>query len=132
MLQASWESHATTLANAGGPQALVEAALALVSALGVDLARPASVVYAHDTRPSCPRLVSALESGLRAFEPTTAIAAGLKTTPQLHYLVRCLNERDSPAAYGLPTEEGYYEKLSRAFIALNVRYCSRNRTLTFY
>ncbi|POW04748.1 hypothetical protein PSHT_11108 [Puccinia striiformis] len=41
---------------------------------------------------------------------------GLKTTPQLHYLVKCINDGGS---YGAPTEEGYYKKLSDAFIALN-------------
>lgn len=33
----------------------------------------------------------------------------------LHYLVRCLNTANTPDAYGEPTEEGYYKKLSQAF-----------------
>lgn len=39
----------------------------------------------------------------------------LKTTPQLHYLVRCLNTVGTHQPYGVPTEEGYYEKLATAF-----------------
>ena len=37
---------------------------------------------------------------------------GLVTTPQLHYIVVCLNTR---GAYGQPTLSGYYDKLSSAF-----------------
>ena len=44
------------------------------------------------------------------------IFAGLLTTPQLHYIVCCENTQGE---YGEPTEEGYYKKLSDAFIKLN-------------
>lgn len=37
---------------------------------------------------------------------------GIVTTPQLHYFVVCKNTR---RAYGQPTEEGYYRKLTGAF-----------------
>jgi phosphoacetylglucosamine mutase len=37
-----------------------------------------------------------------------------RTTPQLHYVVRCHND----PSYGVPTEEGYYKKLGDAFCAL--------------
>jgi phosphoacetylglucosamine mutase len=37
------------------------------------------------------------------------------TTPQLHYLVRCINTQGTPYAYGEPTEKGYYEKLAAAY-----------------
>lgn len=40
---------------------------------------------------------------------------GFLSTPQLHYLVCCLNTK---GAYGEPTEEGYYAKLAAAFSAL--------------
>ena len=39
----------------------------------------------------------------------------LKTTPQLHYLVRCLNTQGTNSPYGIPTQEGYYQKLAGAF-----------------
>ena len=45
----------------------------------------------------------------------TSLIAGLLTTPQLHYMVRCKN---SAEAYGKFSEVGYYEKLSAAFIKL--------------
>ena len=37
------------------------------------------------------------------------------TTPQLHYMVKCIN---TGGAYGDATEIGYYEKLASAFEAL--------------
>lgn len=40
---------------------------------------------------------------------------GVLTTPQLHYMVRCVNTNN---AYGQPSEQGYYEKLSSAFKSL--------------
>lgn len=35
----------------------------------------------------------------------------------LHYLVRCINTQGTSDAYGEPTEEGYYKKLTNAFAA---------------
>ena len=37
------------------------------------------------------------------------------TTPQLHYLTRCINTKGTLYEYGAPTEQGYYEKLAAAF-----------------
>jgi phosphoacetylglucosamine mutase len=59
-------------------------------------------------------LALALTDGLNAFEAEST-DYGLKTTPQLHYLVRCLNTQGTNEEYGIPTEEGYYEKMATAF-----------------
>lgn len=40
---------------------------------------------------------------------------GLVTTPQLHYMVY---SRNTCGGYGIPTVEGYYQKLSKAFVEL--------------
>jgi phosphoacetylglucosamine mutase len=40
---------------------------------------------------------------------------GILTTPQLHYLVRCINTANTEYAYGEPTEQGYYAKLAEAY-----------------
>lgn len=40
---------------------------------------------------------------------------GLLTTPQLHYMVCC---RNTHGGYGTATIEGYYQKLSKAFVEL--------------
>lgn len=120
MLHSSWEAYATQLANALSAEALVAALQQIILAAEIDLTIPATVVYGHDTRPSCPGLVKALEDGLESIG-VKAIAAGLVTTPQLHYLVRCYNTQGTKEAYGEPTVEGYYQKLAAAYTTLAVR-----------
>ena len=56
----------------------------------------------------------ALTDGLNAFEAESTDYE-LKTTPQLHYLVRCLNAQGTNSPYGVPTQEGYFEKMATAF-----------------
>ena len=72
------------------------------------------MVFARDTRASGPRLVNALVAGLQASE-TEHTDYKLLTTPQLHYVTRCLNTKGTPYDYGEPTEQGYYEKMAAAF-----------------
>ena len=74
----------------------------------------ARVVFARDTRASGPRLVIALVAALEATETETTDYKIL-TTPQLHYLTRCLNTKGTPYEYGETTEQGYYEKTAKAF-----------------
>lgn len=118
MLEASWEGSATLLANALTPEALLETLDNLVSQHKIDLSKPSKVVYGHDTRPSCPSLVKALEDGLAVWQGET-IPAGLVTTPQLHYYVRALNTQGTPESFGEPSEDGYYSKLAKAYITLS-------------
>ncbi|OBZ79862.1 Phosphoacetylglucosamine mutase [Grifola frondosa] len=86
MLEASWEVHATNLANAPTTQAFIEALDTFVQTLKIDLSKPARVVYARDTRPSGGALVAALEDGFKAIG-VEARNAGVTTTPVLHYLL---------------------------------------------
>ena len=72
------------------------------------------MIFARDTRASGPRLVSALVAALEASD-TEYNDYKLLTTPQLHYITRCLNTKDTPYEYGEPTEKGYYEKIAAAF-----------------
>ena len=121
MLEASWEIHASTLANASTTSDLVEAIEALVRTAKIDLSKPARVVYGRDTRPSGPALVAALRDGLTAIKADSR-DAGVQTTPILHYLVRAINTKGTKDAYGDDSEEGYYNKLSEAFKKLVVSY----------
>ncbi|KAH9486980.1 Phosphoacetylglucosamine mutase [Psilocybe cubensis] len=114
MLEASWEAHATVLANAPTTDALVEALEALVINAKIDLSKPSRVVYARDTRPSGPALISALEDGFKALG-VEARDGGITTTPILHYLVKAINTKGSSESYGEDSEEGYYTKLSESF-----------------
>jgi len=123
MLENSWEAYATALSNAPTTAAFVQSLQDLVTSQKIDLSRPARVIYARDTRPSGPALVAALEDGLKAMG-AEGRNEGVKTTPILHYLVRCINTRGTKDDYGEDTEEGYYKKLSNAFKKLLVGFCS--------
>ena len=74
----------------------------------------ARVVFGRDTRASGPQLVAALKAGLDA-SGCEHTDYNLLTTPQLHYITRCLNTKGTPYDYGDPTELGYYEKTAAAF-----------------
>jgi phosphoacetylglucosamine mutase len=112
--QQSWEEYATTLANASTDQELVETYNKLVWDLKINEKIPARVIFARDTRASGATLVASLVDALNA---TGAEHTDYKllTTPQLHYLVRCVNTKGSPYEYGEISEKGYYEKIGEAF-----------------
>lgn len=114
MLESSWEAYATDLANAASDEALVQTYQKLESALKIDLAVVARVVFARDSRASGPKLVTALVHALEATE-TEFTDYRLFTTPQLHYITRCTNTEGTPQQYGVVSEKGYYEKLAEAF-----------------
>lgn len=129
MLEASWEGHATTLANAATTQDFIAALENIVKTTKIDLSKPARVVYARDTRPSGAALVASLEDGIKAMG-AEARNGGVTTTPILHYYVRAMNTKGTKDAYGEDTEDGYFTKLSTAFgklvvslFSLHVRGC---------
>lgn len=119
MLEAAWENHATNFANAPTAGAFLDAVVNLIKIAKIDVTKPARVVYARDTRPTGPTLVAAFEDGLKAIN-AEGRNEGVKTTPVLHYLVRCINSKGTPEAYGEDSEEGYMTKLSEAFKKLVV------------
>lgn len=114
MLEAAWEVHATALANAADDKALTRAIDTIVEKFKIDLGIQGNVIYARDTRPSSVNLTKSLADGINAMQGQST-DFGLKTTPQLHYLVRCVNTENTPASYGEPSEHGYYLKLATAF-----------------
>lgn len=69
------------------------------------------ILVGKDTRPSSPHLAKSVVDGVLALSGKP-IDFGIVTTPQLHYFVKC---RNTHGAYGLPTEDGYYKKLTSAF-----------------
>ncbi|KAI9796202.1 MAG: Phosphoacetylglucosamine Mutase [Piccolia ochrophora] len=115
MLETSWETHATQLANAETDEALLEVYKQLEADLKINPNQASRVIYARDTRASGPSLVSALVDALQATH-TEYTDYKILTTPQLHYLVRCANTQGTKDEYGELSEKGYYEKLGRAFV----------------
>jgi phosphoacetylglucosamine mutase len=115
MMEQDWEKIATSLVNAPTDKDLVEYYNKLATELKIDLSAPGKVIYGRDTRPSGHTLVKALSDALEATK-TTAVDYKILTTPQLHYLTRCINTDGTPQAYGKVSEVGYYEKLADAFV----------------
>ncbi|GAB7350572.1 hypothetical protein MBLNU459_g1148t1 [Dothideomycetes sp. NU459] len=114
MLVSDWEQYATQLANAESDDALVAVYNQLVKDLKINLETPSNVIFARDTRASGSRLVECLVDALKATD-TQYTDYKLLTTPQLHYLVRCVNTKGTQDEYGDVSEKGYYEKISAAF-----------------
>ncbi|KAF7562751.1 hypothetical protein G7046_g1370 [Stylonectria norvegica] len=115
MLEQEWEAYATTLVNSPSDQELLNTYKALAAQLKIDVTTPGRVVYGRDTRPSGHKLVAALADSFEA-AGTEYTDFKILTTPQLHYLTRCINTEGTPKAYGKVSEVGYYEKLSEAFV----------------
>lgn len=116
MLEESWEKYASLIANARTESELMVQIKNLIEAEKINLKVPAHVVAGRDTRPSGEEFVKSVEEGVRVIPESDFRNDGILTTPQLHYLARCLNTKDDAArSYGSPSEEGYYRKLARAF-----------------
>lgn len=115
MLEQDWEAYATKLVNCTSDQHLLDTYKALAEQLKIDLNAAGRVIYGRDTRPSGHKLVAALADALEATS-TDFTDYKILTTPQLHYLTRCVNTEGTPKAYGKVSEVGYYEKMSEAFV----------------
>ena len=116
MLEQEWEKYATYLANAKSPEEAKNAYMWLVKEVRIDQKKGSSVIFARDTRPSGEELVRALKAGLDA-TGVQYVDYGILTTPQLHYLVKATNTKDTAHPYGEVSEEGYYKKTAAAFKA---------------
>lgn len=114
MLAQNWEEYAIWLANAPDTDALQLCIDKIVKLEKIDLRIAPMVVVGMDTRPSGGDLCRALEDGVKALGGKFK-NYGLLTTPQLHYITRCLNTASLPSCYGEPTVEGYYKKLAEAY-----------------
>ncbi|KAK3079158.1 hypothetical protein LTS18_005588 [Coniosporium uncinatum] len=114
MLEASWEPYATELANAQSEDELVKIYEKLTEDVKAKPGAPARVIYARDTRASGSTLVACLKDALDATGTEYTDYKHL-TTPQLHYLVRCVNTKGTQYEYGEVSEQGYYKKIAAAF-----------------
>uniref|UniRef100_A0A8C1P6Q0 Phosphoacetylglucosamine mutase n=1 Tax=Cyprinus carpio TaxID=7962 RepID=A0A8C1P6Q0_CYPCA len=121
MVTAMWEGYATQLANAE-QDSLLKELKDIIEKEDIDMSQTASVYVGKDTRPSSASLSQAVLDGVSSLGGKTH-DYGLVTTPQLHYMVCCCNTH---GCYGSPTVEGYYQKLSQAFLQLTQN--ASNRT----
>uniref|UniRef100_A0AAG5DDT6 Phosphoacetylglucosamine mutase n=1 Tax=Anopheles atroparvus TaxID=41427 RepID=A0AAG5DDT6_ANOAO len=113
MLEQRWEKLATDLVNV--PDGELEAEVAKICEKEqIDNNEQAKVFVGMDTRYHSPQLSRAVVNGVLALKGTVT-EFGIVTTPMLHYFVTCTNTQN---AYGLPSEEGYMNKLITAFKTL--------------
>lgn len=96
--------------------------------LKINPSAPARVIYARDTRASGATLVASLVDALKGSDAEYTDYK-LLTTPQLHYLVRCVNTQGTQYEYGEVSENGYYNKLAAAF-KLAMKHCKANGPVT--
>lgn len=113
MLALCWEEYATRLANAE-EQDVLSVLMDISKKEAVNLQQDAFIVVGRDTRPSSKKLSQAVIDGVIVLGGHFH-DYGLLTTPQLHYMVCCQNTNGQ---YGKATLEGYYQKLSKAFLEL--------------
>ncbi|XP_071375438.1 phosphoacetylglucosamine mutase [Centroberyx affinis] len=113
MVTPAWEGYATQLANAE-QEDLLTALKDIIEREAINMNQEANVFVGKDTRSSSARLSQAVLDGVSALGGHSK-DYGLVTTPQLHYMVCCQNTQ---GRYGEATVEGYYHKLSQAFIQL--------------
>lgn len=114
MLEQEWEVYATQLVNCATHEALADTFFQLAEQLKVDLKSGAKVIAGRDTRPSGITLVQALSDACLATR-TSFVDYKILTTPQLHYLTRCVNTEGTPSSYGEVSETGYYRKINSAW-----------------
>lgn len=115
MLDQSWEVYANHLSAMDDTiEALWIYLETLMTQLNVKLSDPATVAIAYDTRSSSPSLSNIVQ---RAAETLSAKIMNfeLLTTPQLHYIIRSYNDG---GVYGQPNENGYFDKICKAFQTL--------------
>lgn len=113
MLDQSWEKLATDLVNVTD-QELQNQIAKIIETQQIDIGQASCVFVGMDNRYHSPVLLKAVSDGVLALKGKVR-SFGIVTTPMLHYMVVCANTN---GAYGVPTEEGYYAKLTTSFKSL--------------
>lgn len=113
MVTLTWESYATQLANVEDAD-LLTALNDIIAKEDISMSQEANVFVGRDTRSSSKSLSQAVLEGVSSLGGFSK-DYDLVTTPQLHYMVRCQNTQGE---YGEATVNGYYKKLSQAFLQL--------------
>ncbi|GIX98011.1 phosphoacetylglucosamine mutase [Caerostris darwini] len=125
MCNKEWENFATDLVNIKD-DCLPDCLNRIACSSDIDYSIPANVFIARDTRKSSEALANAALDGIKILKSEVK-DFGLLSTPQLHFVVCCQNF----PAYGTPTLEGYYKKLSTAFDSLVSQYESCKKEIRY-
>jgi phosphoacetylglucosamine mutase len=120
MLAQKWEGPIEAIANCMDPTDAMGLLQQLISTHSISLGTPAHVVIGRDTRPSSFELFQCACRGVEAYGGTVH-DIGTATTPQLHFVVKRMNEAmKNPASFPIASQalESYYTTLSRGYFDL--------------
>ncbi len=121
MLDQAWETYANNIVNASSYDDIIITIDKLVNDMDIKSSDTSStgngkVLIAYDTRPHSKHLADLAENAAKSIGCDVK-SFGLLTTPQLHHIVRFIND---PEEFNddLSTENGYYERLLTSFKTL--------------
>jgi phosphoacetylglucosamine mutase len=120
MLEPHWEKIGTELANADDLSACLKKIIADFKL--DDVSEKPFVFIGRDTRPSSLNLATAAHDGAQIFGSVVR-DIGVVSTPILHYVVA---SRNMSGELGVPTEEGYYNRICHAFKQLRAEKSTNN------
>lgn len=117
MLPQDWEPLATKLANCATFKEFEKIIKPLWTKYSsAASSKPAKLVIGRDTRESGPRLLRICTELFDSFSDKLVIYRNFEelSTPELHYITRSFND----VSFGVPSESGYYDKLSNSFLRI--------------
>lgn len=116
MLDQSWEKYATELVNCKEEEVPTqfERIAKSVGIVADDVNDKATVFIGRDTRPHSEHLCKIAIQGIESIG-ATVIDIGIVTTPQLHH---CVRSQNIPEEKSLASVDGYYKKLTQAYLTL--------------
>lgn len=121
MLEQSWEKSVEDIANSTEPLEAMNLIQELIENHKISLNTPAHVVVGRDTRPSSFSLFECACRGIEAFGGTVH-DIGTVTTPQLHFVVKRLNEdmKSNPGSFprAMDALELYYSRMCHGYFEL--------------
>lgn len=121
MLEKSWEKSIEEIANCVDPMETMALFNDLIATNKIPLGNAAHVVVGRDTRPSSFSLFECACRGIEAFGGTVH-DIGMVTTPQLHFVVKRLNEdmKRDPTAFPNAARalESYYTTICQGYYEL--------------
>jgi phosphoacetylglucosamine mutase len=121
MLEQSWEKHVEELANCEDSIDTMKLLQELIAKHNIPLSNAAHVIIGRDTRPSSFGLFECACRGIEAYGGTVH-DIGTVTTPQLHFVVKRLNEEMARNPTGFPNAvhalSSYYSTMCQGYYDL--------------
>ncbi|EPX74535.1 phosphoacetylglucosamine mutase [Schizosaccharomyces octosporus yFS286] len=112
-----WEGYLDQVVNADSADELTVCLSSIFKKSQMPAEKNAQVFVAYDTRTSSKHLVEPVMAAAKVLK-ARCVDYHVLSTPQLHYLVKSTPVYNTADSIGVPTEEGYFHRLSEAFHSL--------------